>query len=637
MKKILVAVVSVVVFAAVALGIVTLLKPKEIVLAEILPQDTAFYYSIQNTESVWKDIKSSRFWRELSELKLWQDIQIQSGLDDLKSQFKENVGVELTEENLMKLIGRELAITITPPASAGAPPRIILLCRGKTKHSLNDITNPIISRIKEKDPQRVEETQYEGNTITNIKPLSADQPQIYFLPLKNILVVGIGDTKTGIQNIADISGNKTKESLSDTDKYKRISGLIGDKKKDLAGLFYMDFIKMRKYLETLAPQGQIAGKTGMETLDFLGGFTEIKDGLITKLYIYPNAEELSPQMKAMWETPPQESNTLKFAPEKTMLYIASSSLDLGNLWNLWLENLKKQVPEQAQPILDNIEKFKTEWNIDFEKDIFSVTGNEMAFIFSDISTEGLAPIPKLGLALKVKDKEKAEKLIADLIAKNNQKAAEEAAALEEKAKEETVPAPLKEGEESAATETPKVKARVRFQINLVEETYDGNTIKIIQLPIVGTGLAPGYTYLDDFLLIGATTKTLHEMIDVTKGKIKPLTHNPSYQDIAGILPKKNNQGTYINMERLMEIGIGICNWIVSFQQLTMPQGEPPADPAEAAAYNEQKAQSEATITTINNNVIPLLKTLKAIKVIASTGVNKPDHVEQTIVLRVKDI
>lgn len=637
MKKILVTIIVLLaVVAGVIFGVKTLVKPKEIAMADILPQDVSFYYSIQNLETIWKNIKTSNFWKEFSNLKLWQDIQISSGIKDLQNQFKENTGVELTEENFLRLAGREFVIAIQP-AEENTPPKILLLARVKDKQALTNIINPIIDKVKGTDPTKVEEIPYQGKSISHIKAGSADQPEVYFTQLENILVVGIGDTLPSIQKTIDISKGSSKESLASSENYKKLISLIGNK-KELAGLFYLDFSKMKKYFQTLTlpgPEGtpqQVT--TGMETINYIGGWTEIKDGLITKLYIYPNTEALTPEMKKMWQAQSQNPATLRFIPEKVLLYVASSTLDLTSIWNLWQENLKRQAPEQAQSILDNIANFEKEWAIDIETDILPLVGNEIAFVFSDINTEGFIPIPKLGLALKVTDKQKADTLIANIIKKNNEKATLEASKIAETAKPETPPV---EGEvkEEAVPETPT--APVRFQINLAEEQYEGQPIKVVQLPLVGTGLAPGYTYIDDFLVIGATTKTLQEMIDVKKGKIKPLIQDPMYQKLSGILPEKNNQLSFINMERLMDIAVGVCNWVVSFQQLSIPQGPAPEDPKELERYNQQKAQAESTIATINNNVIPLLKTLRAIKLIATASENKQDHVEQTIVLRVEDI
>lgn len=632
MKKFLTVVVVLAVIAAAVFFGTKLIAPKEVVMADILPQDVSFYYSIQNLGTIWKNVKTSNFWKEFSGLKLWEDIQISSGIQDLRNQIKDNMGIELTEDNFLKLAGQELVVAITPGAEQNTPPKVLLLFRGKNKKPLTDIVNPIIDKVRKNDPSKVEEIQHQGKNISHIKAASADQPDIYIVSLDNILAVGIGDTIEIIKKTIDVSSGTNKESLSNSESYKKIISIIG-KEKELAGIFYMDFTKMKKYFQGLTlpgPEGtptQVT--TGMETINFVGGWTEIKDGLITKLYIYPNTEALTPDMKKMWQAEPQVPATLRFTPEKSLLYIGSSTLDLSSIWNLWQTNLKTQTPEQAQPVLEGLANFEKEWGFNIAKDILPLTGNEVAFVFSDINTEGFMPIPKLALALKVTDKEKTDKIIADIISKNNEKAAAEAAKVEEVA---AIEAPAT-GEETATTPPPAI----RFQINLKEESYEGQQIKSLQLPLVGAGLAPGYTYIDNYLVIGATTKTLEEIIDVKKGKIKPLTQDPMYQKISSTLPEKNNQASYINMARLMDIAIGICNWVVSFQQMTIPQGPAPADPKELETYNQQKTQAEATIATINNNVIPLLKTLKSISFIATASENKEDHIEQTLVLRVEDI
>lgn len=642
MKKWLVGIIAVVVIAAaVFFGLKIVTEPKAVAIAEILPQDVSFYYSIQNLETIWKNVKSSNFWKEFSNLRLWQDIQITSGIEDLKSQFKENVGVEMTEDNFLKLAGQQLVIAVIPGADQNTPPKILIISQAKNREALADITKPIIEKVKKGDPAKIEELNHKGKAITHVKPATEDQPNIYIAILDSILVVGIGDTLPNIQQTIDISSGSSKESLASSENYKKIMGQIADK-KTLAGVFYMDFAKMKDYFKNLTIPGTEGtpqqAATGMDTINLISGWTEIKEGLITKLYIYPNTQALTPEMKKMWEEKPEVPATLKFIPEKVLLYIVSNSLNLQAVWNMWTSNLKAQAPEQTQPILDGIASFEKDWNISINNDILPLIGNEVAFVFTDINTEGFVPLPKIGLALKVNDKAKTDALIANLISKNNEQAAAEAAKLEKLSESAAKETPTAEttSEEATSTETD-LQQSISFQINLADETYEGQTIKTLQLPLGGVGIAPGYTYIDNFLAIGLTTKTLQEMIDVKNGKLKPLTEDPMYQKLSAILPKENNQASYINTERLMDIGVGVCNWIISFQQLAIPQGPAPEDPKLLEQFNQQKANAEATIATINNNIIPLLKTLKAIRLIASASINKPDHIEQTLILRVEDI
>jgi len=637
MKKWLLAVVAVVVIAVVAVvGLKMMKAPKKAVISETLPQEVAFYYSIQNVETIWKNVKTSNFWKELTGLKLLQEAQISTGIQDLQKQFKDNIGIDLTEANFMKLAGTQLVIAVIPGKEQTAPPKILLLFEGKNRQDLQSITNPIIEKIKKDDPTKIEETDYKKEKIVHIKAASADQPEIYFFLANNILTVGVGDTLTQVQEVADLSSGQSKTSLASTENFKKLSGFVGAN-TNVAATFYMDFAKMKSYFSGLTIPGTEGAQAqvnsvGLDSINYIGGWTEIKDGLVTKLYIYPNTSALSPEMKKMWETKPEIAKTLSFTPEKTLLYIGATTIDLPALWNLWQTNLKTQAPDQAQTILNALLGFEKDWGVNIASDVLASLGGEVALIFSDINTEGFIPVPKLGLAVKVNNKDKIEKTITDLTKKNNDKAAAEAA----KVAEPTTKSTQEKTAEATASETETAPS-LRFQINFKEEDYDGQKIKTIQLPLVGAGIAPGYTYIDDYLVIGATAKTLQEMIDIKKGKGKSILQDSTYAKLASVVPKENNQSTFINMERLMDVATGISGWIANLQQMSIPQGPAPENADDLAQYNQQKAQAEATIATINNSVIPLLNTLKSIKTIATASVNKQDHIEQTMVIRIEDI
>lgn len=634
MKKFIVGAVVVIVVAVGAYLALTKVKAptKGIQTAEILPQDVAFYYSLQNLESVWNNVKSSNFWKEFSELKLWQDTQVTSGIDDIKKQIKDNIGLELNEANFIKLAGLELAVAIIPDADQNKPPQVLIVFQGKTKQDITDVLTPVTEKIKKDDPTKFEQLQHKGETISHIKAASAEQPDIYLMQVKNILVVGVGNVLTHLQKTADLASGNAKDSLFSSANFKKACSFETTGKK-IIGLFYMDFSKMKSYfqqLSALGGQNAAAPAAGTESINYIGGITELKDGLTTELFIYPNMSALSPEMKKMWETAPKTPETLKLTPEKALLYLGSTSIDLSALWNLWKENINKQPAEQAKPIMDTLNNFEKEWGISISNDILAPLGSEIALIFSDIKTEGIIPTPKIGLAIKALNKEKIDKLISNVLNKNNEKAKAEAAKIAETAKTETSAT-----QEGTSPETEALGSR--FQLSLTDESYDGQTIKALQLPIVGAGFTPGYTYINDYLVIGATTGTVQEIIDVSKGKIKPLTQDATYMKIAETFPKENNQLSFINLGRLVDISVGIAKWVVSFQQMTIPQGPAPTDPAEREQYTQQKAQAEATIATINNNVVPFLNTLRALKFVATVSVNKKDHIEQKIVLNIEDL
>lgn len=624
MKKVLMVLVVIGIIASVAyFGTKSINESQVVTTAEILPQNVAFYYSVQNIDDIWNNIKSSLFWKEFSTLSLWKDLQISTGISDLQKQFKENIGVELTEANVMNLAGGELAVAIIPGNEQAAPPKVLLLCKGKDKKAQAKIAEDIVGTVKKTDASRVTNSQYKGLDITHIKGATSDQPDIYLLSIESILVIGIGDTLLNVQEVADLSKGTSSKSLATVENFKNITSLMQDQKK-LAGLFYIDFSIMKNFLQGFqlpGPDGTTnqINPSGLDAIKYMGGWSELKEGLVSKIYIYPNLESLDPSLKKIWETAPMKPSSMKFIPEQSILHFVTTSIDLSDMWNVWQNNLKTQAPEQAQVVLDAISTFQTNWNVNVEADLIPLVKNEIAFIFSDIITQGIVPLPKLALALEINDKKKASDIIASLVTKNNENA------MSEKTDTET----------PTEDEITEPSLNLTTQITLTPSQYEGYDITSLQLPLLTPGLAPGYTYIDDFLVLGASTKTLQDMIDVKKGKKKSIREDSMYKQMTNDMPQENNQQSYINITRLMDLGVGICNWIISFQQLSMPQN-PPDDPAQLEAFNARKAQAEATISTIKDNVIPLLKSLKVVKGIATTSVNKKAYLEQTVVLNIKD-
>lgn len=716
MKKALIATVALLVLViAIVFGIKVMVFPPELVIMKILPEEVSFYYSVQDLESMWEVVKTSNFWRKFSQLKLWDDIQIQARLRDIQNHFRENAGIELTEANFLKLAGRELAIAIIAPRSLAGFPDTLLLARGKDRQDLLNIVNPAIERIKRKESILIEDIQYKGKEIIHIKPAAEEQPDTYFTLLGNVLIVGIGKTPASLKKVIDISTGEEKKSLAVSEKYQKLAPFISTR-RNVASVFLLDFVEMQRYFERFLgiPGYEMSSAQPLvnaPVISCIGGWTKIKEGLVTKLYIYPQKECFTPEMKQIWEIKPKVLETLRFTPEKVLLYIAYGTLDVSNMWDVWMENLRAQAEshEKTQRILAGIENFERDWDISIINNILPLLGEEIAFVFSDISIKAFMPVPELGLVLKITDKVKMENLIKHLVKKNNEKAELEAKkrkemmemrntiedvgeflkgmewlmkksdempemlaivkkleAVEEMSEQMEILEKIKGWDETPEKReimeklkdfiqmTERIKGQeemiekmedykyvpptFRFRkIDLTEETYEGCTIKALQIPVEGIGLVPGYTFIDNFLLIGATTETVREMIDVKKDKVKALSQDTAYRQLTDILPSKNNQMSFVNMERLADVGIKISELIVDFQRLAMPLGPPPENPVELESFNQQRMRAEATIAMIQEHVIPILRILKSIKTITTASINKRDHIEYTLILKAEDI
>ena len=161
-----------------------------------------------------------------------------------------------------------------------------------------------------------------------------------------------------------------------------------------------------------------------------------------------------------------------------------------------------------------------------------------------------------------------------------------------------------------------------MQLKFEEVSYGGVPIRFISVPLVGKGLTPGYAFLGDFLVLATSTSTLEKMIDLSQGKGNSLLKDSNYLSVSSELPEKTNQMGYINTQRIFDMAIDICNWIISFQQLNLP---PVFSPGVLAA-----GQADATQKVLRDTVIPLLKAMKAVKVIGINTTYTENGIEQII-------
>ena len=102
------------------------------------------------------------------------------------------------------------------------------------------------------------------------------------------------------------------------------------------------------------------------------------------------------------------------------------------------------------------------------------------------------------------------------------------------------------------------------------------------------------------------------MVDTYKRDTPSIAEDEGFKSASLIIDKKTNQLVYVNVSKMMDAGIEISSWIASFQALQ-------ADAVEAQA-NQQ---------FIQESLIPLLKSLKAIKIIGVNILYTPDGIEQT--------
>lgn len=573
-------------------------------LARYVPKNVVAFYTLTQMENVWNQLKNSKFWNDFTSLTIWQNADVQDSITNFQNQFKTSFGFELGEGTMMDLLGKELALAVLPMEPGINQPRVLFLSEVGSKTKVTERIFKIIESIRgeEEGESDIQTTTYGSSEIVQIIQTDETSPELYYTILGNSFILGIGNTREAIENAIDIVDGKSDDSFADNENYRKMiaNTTLG---KNAIGRFYMDFDQIGSFMNamTALPGGApLAPNVGdaFAVLKSLGGTTVLEEGLFTRISVVPNKDKMDDLTKTMWESKPAKPESMALIPAGTYLYTTSTSIDVKGMWDLWLSNMETQTPEQAQMIQSGIRSFEETMGLNIEKDILSWIGNEVSFVFNEVATEGIFPIPKMALVLKVKDKKSAKVFMDKILEAINKQAA-------------TIgqPQPTEEGAPAAPAATPVIAG---LQLNMVEESYKGVDLNILELPFLGRALAPGYAFVGDFLVISTNTGSLQKMVDTYKRATPSIAEDEGFKSASLIMDRKTNQLVYVNMSKMMDAGIEISNWIASFQAL-----QPDAVEAQA---NQQ---------FIQESLIPLLKSLKAIKIIGVNTLYTPDGIEQT--------
>ncbi len=625
--------------AAVALLVILFIVPKlpkkaavgpGLSLETYVPKGTVAFYSLRDMQGTWNQLRNSQFYKEISSLPIWKEVQAQQAVGNFLNAFKEGFGFDLTEQRIMDVVGDELAIAVIMGAPADPEPKLLIMTRTGTKTQLAEMAGRLLDKAKSAGNQKIENWKYEGVEINNVKSADPTAPEINYVFLDNILAVGVGKTRNVLESVVDLYKGKRGESISNSDNFKKFLSLSADVKGKNVGLFFMDFEQIAKAVE--AAKGQVPGALGanlgqtLSLLKLIGGVSTLSHGLFTKIYVVPNKAGMDPSTRSLWEMKPQALSSIKFVPEGTVLYSVTNSMDAKKLWGIWKENLLKQAPAQAKTVLDAIAEAQTKMGMTVEDDLLSWVGDEIAYTFNDVNLEGVFPIPKMALMIKVTDKAKAQAFIDRMVEYVNKQSAANvappgAAPAESPANADgTTPLP--------ATTAPLAPAAPAFQMKFEDLSHEGVAIKFISVPLMGKGLTPGYAFLGDYLVLATSTTTLEKMIDVSRGKGNSLLKDANYLSVAAEMPEKTNQMGFVNTQRIFDIGTEICNWVISFQQLNLPAATP---------GGVTTGQSEATAKILRETVIPLLKAMRVVRVIGINTTYTEEGIEQIIATHLEEV
>ncbi len=608
MKKVVGIIVVVVALAAVAIGVVmyrqgktpgdmmksltqvTPSVPSE-TLATVVPQDAVAYIGIYDIKNHWKLFQKSNTWKEISSLQLWNDIDLKAAWDNFNQEFKNQVGIELNESNIMELFGRQFAIAMFMKNDRQAQPSIMVLAQVGTK---TRILSGLVSLTQQADSP-YETTEYNGVKIYSVAPTPETPTAMAYALAGDTLIIEIGQATKNINAVIDmVKSDSSKGALSENHTFKEVTDAANG--PYFQELYVNSAELLAKLDQTELPEAlqdetvRNSLRTSLKTISVLGGAAKLDNGLYSRLLVVPNYDTDNEQLRQLWAASPEKSKAMRLVPKDSILFNSSQSLDIPALWNVWQEGIITQDVDQANAIMSGVNALETTLDISLKNDVFPVLGSEVAYVLSDLSIEGFLPIPKAGIVVSVKDAAKADALMRKIIdAVNNYYGSADPNAM-----------PVLAVETASFMDVPIVQA------------------KITTLPVAG--LTPSYMIIDDQLVIATNAMTLQQMVQVARGKESSLVKSDNYGRVKDIITDRNNQVSYINIEMTVERLVAICQWLIDLQRST----------GEAGALDQD------TLNLITNNLIPFIRSFDSVKALAANTIYTKHGIEKTIVYRVED-
>jgi Protein of unknown function (DUF3352) len=564
-------------------------------LAKAVPEDAILFSTIEDAQGIWGAISASNAWAKVKELKIWQEMQLGDNLNQFKTQFKQSMGFDLSQENIMALLGSELALAVTGDPDTMQYNVVIIAKPGdplKAKELVKTFTETVNASGGE---FKFVESKYNLASLWSLQPKEADSPmpiQAGYGFARDNFIFSIGMGPVDLKKTVDLLGGKGK-SIVENAKFMKIMGHATSGQGKFNNAFYIDVARLKEVIKTIPIPDQDAQmfaksmENALGQTDVMAGTVSISKGIRAKFASIPTDSPMNKIAANLQNDPGLQASGhhLRYVPKNSIAYFGGKVPgDMVTYWNL----LKEQMTEMGswQMVQEIIGQIEATLEINFEQDVLSWIGDEVSFVFAGIDTTKPFPFPKIALITEVKETAKPRALINKLV------------------------------ETANTVMTENMPEDSGFKLELKSETVGGNKINTVELPMPQMGLIfqPGYSFIDKSLAIALDTDLIKEMLQARTTNANIL--GSKYFVSAGIPVKATSIG-YINMEQGLLAAKDVALQVVSLAEMS--------------------GAGEDAHNAVNNYAIPILDALGAIKSIVSYGIYAGDHIEGIVDIRIQDI
>lgn len=488
------------------------LKTEEIALYSVpslFPSGPMVWLHSTDSGEIIRQIKKSNFYKQAVEYKIIDSSKpfpVKIETTTSKKSILSKISSQLEEQFLMDIFGREAGLAFYPADKAGSINYLFaaqISTITKIQEKLNRLKNSIFG-----SSATVSEKKYNNKTIV-IYQNQEQKNSFQYVIFKNIFLGSSSDIllKKGI----DLMEAKENNRFVDSTEFKSFF-----KTSDLskAGLFFMDIEKIIPNISKyIAPSQKVASTTiedtkkELEPFKYLGFTFTIREGIKIKSRLTINTKKANRKLIETLGLEPRESKSLSFISDKVIIY-GVNIYNPAYFFNEFARafgtgKIKKNADKKT------FEEFlRKSTGINLKKDIIPFIGNE--FFYSVFASEKVLPlpVPDITIGFEIKNKNKIELLLKKL-----------------------------------EPDMAKSLQQKSFQ----RESYKKYRINYLPTPI---GIQPGYSFVNNFLLLSINQTGIKRLIDTLEKEILPLKKSKNF--IAAKIPKKNNGLFFINAALLWD-------------------------------------------------------------------------------------
>ncbi len=514
--------------------------PRPLTIEEVLPKEPFVYVNSKDLMKIKNDFLTSTFWQKLSKIEL--DLLLEkSGIGPEQKGMWELFRTQFSQFSvqplLRNLLSKEFAIAVYASDFTNYDMTNVQQIFSNIQDILSNIS--IVIRIPK-------EVQGESLISELLKDLGPHTPPRSFNYQNNKIQVVTLDNFTieiGYCVIGDllVLGLKEKAARSALDVVRNKAGSLGDDtfyqeihSKFLPSAHFNAYLSLgsffpqlleevsrmvgssfNQYDENVTEQvkqviGQIKGFKGMALS------LRSDNPLLLKYDFYFDKDLMTPEMRSVYSCASSENKTLNFIPHDVLGYQWASCNNFQYLWEQFKNELEKIPPDQLQQSpVEAIANIESTIQMNIEKDILPILGDEVGGFLVDVNLSWLFPVPQLVFLIEVTDPSQAEKIIQKL------------------------------------TENQYFV----FQ----PEPYADKTIHYISLPL-GGDLQPAYSFVGNYLLVSTSRQLIKQCIDISSQKEKALLANPIFNDSQLRLSDKSHGVLFLKIDAVSKKVREFVDW-----------------------------------------------------------------------------